>query len=260
MIVRFIVVVAACAACEKPVYDDRLGVAGVPTEDGALAGRFGLVATCADLANVPIVGEHVGGGMTFSLVERSWDGAAYQQTNNVCRVDNFEVAGLASAIAKATARSIPPVPVSIAVDHASGAVSTERYFEMWAVRDLSPDDPMPSASDDARFFDMEDDGNPGATVSTSGLVNGELYFAQRKGLSLEGVVRGPDELLGLIEHKKEATMIAATDDLLLSESERAQHPDPLLSWWHEVRLAEDASCEDLEAAVEDGSVSMLRPF
>ena len=260
MILRLCLAVAAASSCARPAFDDRIGVAGVPTEEGALAGTFGLVSTCADLANVPILGEQVGGGMTFTLVERSWDGAAYQQTNTVCRVDNFEVAGLASAIRRATARSVPPFSVTAAVDHAAGAISTERYFELWAVRDLSPDDPMPTARDDARFFDMEDDGNPGATVSTSGIVNGELYFAQRKVLAQEGVVRGPEELLGLIEHKKEATVIAATDELLLSQTERAQHPDPLLSWWHEVRLAQGASCEDLEAAVEDGSVSMLRPF
>lgn len=260
MIVRLCLVVAAASSCVEPVYDDRIGVAGVPTEEGALAGSFGLVSTCADLANVPLLGEQVGGGMTFTLVERSWDGAAYQQQNTVCRVDNFEVAGLASAIRPVTARSIPPFPVTLAVDHAVGAASTERFFEMWAVRDLAPDDAMPTSPDDARFYDMDDDGNPGATVTTSGIVNGELYFAQRKGLTLEGVVRGPDESLGLIQHKKEATVIAATDELLLSQTERAQHPDPLLSWWHELRLQDGADCDDLEAAVDDGSVPVLRPF
>lgn len=260
MILRACLLVAATAACTKPVYDDRIGVEGVPTEEGALAGRFGLASTCADLANVPLLGEQVGGGMTFTLVDRSWDGQAYAQTNTLCRVVNFEVAGLASAVDEETARSVPPISMSLTLDHRTGAVSSPKFFEMWAVGELGPDDPMPTSPDDPRFYDMEADGKPGATVKTSGLVTGELYFAQRKALTLDGVVRGPDEMLGLVVHKKEATVIDATDELLLSQTERAQHPDPLLSWWHEVRLDDDASCDDLTAAVDDGSFSQLRPF
>lgn len=260
MILRLCLVAAASASCVQPVYDDRLGVSGVRTEEGALAGRFGLVVACADLANVPLLGEQLGGGMTFILVDRAYDGEQYQQKNEICRVINYETAGLASTIADETARAIPDVDVSIHIDHRSGAMSTDQYHELWAVTDLAPDEPMPTSATDARFYDMEGDGNPGATVTTSGLVAGELYFAQRKWVTLDGVVRGPDEQLGLIEHRKEATVIDATDDLLLSQAERAQHPDPLESWWHELRLADDASCDDLTSAIDDGSFPLLRPF
>ena len=260
MILRMMLLGLTASSCAQPAYDDRIGVAGVRTSEGALAGHFGLASTAADLAQVPLLGEQVGGGMTISLVERALDGAAYQQTNTVCRVINFEVAGLASTIDDATARAVPPIAVTLEVDHASGAVSTEEFLEIWAVRDLSAADPMPTARDDARFFDMEADGHPGATVSTTGLVTGELYFAQRKALTFTGVVRGADEMLGLLTHKKEATVIDATDELLLSQTERTQHPDPKLSWWHEVRLVDDAGCAELTAAVDGGSFSLLRPF
>ena len=250
----------AVSSCVAPVYDDRLGVSGVATSEGALAGRFGLVSSSADLAQVPLLGEQVGGGMTMVLVERSFDGSAYTQRNSICRVINYEVAGLASALSEDTARAVPVVSPRIAVDHASGAVTTDTFYEMWAVQDLTPDDAMPTDASDARFYDMDDDGKPGATMTTSGLVTGEVYFAQRKALSFEGVVRGPDELFGLLTHKKEATVIGATDELLRTQTVRAQHPDPKLSWWHELRLADDASCDDLTAAVDDGGFSLLRPF
>lgn len=260
MIGRAALIALAASACVEPVYDDRLGVSGVPTEEGALAGTFGLASTAADLAEVPLLGEQVGGGMTFALVERSWDGAGYLQTNTLCRVINYEVAGLASAVSEQTVATIPPITVAITVDHAAGAVATERFFELWAVQGLSPDDEMPSAPDDARFYDMDGDGNPGATMTTSGLVTGEVYFAQRKALAFEGVVRGPDEAFGLLTHKKEPTVIDATDELLKTQTARAQHPDPKQSWWHEVRLADSAGCAELTAAVDDGSWSLLRPF
>ena len=260
MICRVAVLALVSGACAQPVYDDRLGVAGVPVDEGALAGRFGLASSAADLANVPILGEQVSGGMSFLLVDRTWDGAGYAQTNTLCRVLNFEVAGLASEVSDATARTVPPFAVPIAVDHDGGAVTTERFAELWAVQDLAGDDAMPTAPDDPRFYDMDGDDKPGATMATSGLVTGEVYFAQRKLLVYDGVVRSEDESFGLLTHKKEATVIAATDDLLLTQGERVQHPDPKESWWHEVRLADDATCDDLTAAVDDGTMPMLRPF
>ncbi|OGQ09192.1 MAG: hypothetical protein A2138_22140 [Deltaproteobacteria bacterium RBG_16_71_12] len=260
MIGRAGLLTLAASACVAPVYDDRLGVAGVATDEGALEGTFGLASTAADLAEVPLLGEQVGGGMTFALVERSWDGEGYRQTNTICRVINYEVAGLASAVSEETVHAIPRIPVPIAVDHAAGTFATDRFFELWAVQGLSPDEDMPTAPDDARFYDMDGDDKPGATMTTSGLVTGEVYFAQRKGLAFEGVVRGPDEAFGLLTHRKEATVIDATDDLLKTQTVRAQHPDPKLSWWHEVRVADSAGCAELTAAVDDGSFSLLRPF
>ncbi len=260
MICRIAALGLAANACVAPVYDDRLGVAGVPVDEGALAGRFGLASTAADLAHVAILGDQVSGGMTFVLVDRAWDGTAYAQTNTVCRVVNFEVAGLQSTISDETASTVPPFAVAVDVDHAAGAVTTDRFAETWAVQGLGADDALPSAPDDPRFYDMDGDGKPGATMATSGLVTGELYFAQRKTLTFEGVVRGPNEAFGLLTHKKEATVIAATDDLLLTQGEREPHPDPKESWWHEVRLADDATCDDLTAAIDDGGFSLLRPF
>ena len=190
MICRVALLALASGACVEPVYDDRLGVAGVPVDEGALAGRFSLVSSAADLAHLPLVGDQVSGGMSFLLVERSWDGVGYAQTNTLCRVLNFDVAGLVSEVSEATARTVPPFAVPTLIDHERGAVSTERFAELWAVHDLDDGDAMPTAPDDPRFYDMDSDDKPGATMATSGLVSGEVYFAQRKLVSYAGVVRG----------------------------------------------------------------------
>jgi hypothetical protein len=255
---------ASCGiGCAEPVYNDDIGLSGVPTESGALAGAFGLVSTAADLAQLPGLGDQIAGGMTFLLVERAWDGEAYLQTNRVCRVENFDVAGLHTEVSRTTARSIPALDVTIHVDHATGAVSTEKAAELWALQDIGLDDDLPTSADDARVWDMDGDDKLGATITASGLVDGELYFAQRKTISFDGVVRGPDEMLGLVTHKKEAVVLDATSDFLKQNASRHQHPDPKESWWHEVRLApagEGADCDDVEAAVDDETLSRLRPF
>jgi hypothetical protein len=77
----------------------------VPTEPGALAGRFALVSTAADEADLPIFGKQVAGGMTTYMLERAWDGAAYTATADPCRVTNFEVAGLVTTVEENATRA-----------------------------------------------------------------------------------------------------------------------------------------------------------
>jgi hypothetical protein len=255
-------IAAASSACPEPVYDDDIGLSGVPTEPGALAGAFVLAMTAADLGDVPGFGAQYAGGMTFMLVRRTWNGSAYEQTNRVCAVVNFEVAGLATEVSRRTARSIPALGVELSIDHATGAYGAADFFELWALQGLERGAPLPTSADDPRVWDMDADGKVGATLTTSGLLTGELYVAQRKTVSLSGVVRGPDESVGLLVHKKEAVVLDATDELLKQKVERAQHPDPKESWWHEVRIAPaggGADCGDVEAALADGTLA-LRPF
>ena len=77
---------------------------------------------------------------------------------------------------------------------------------------------MPTDGTDPRIIDMDADGKPGATLLASGIATGEIYFAQRKTLSLTGVVRGADESFGLLTHKKEQLVIDATSELLKGEA------------------------------------------
>lgn len=263
-------VALAGIGCPEPIYDADLGVEGVPVDEGALAGGFALLVQASDKANVPGLEDEVGGGFTLYAIERVIDdaaafGGAYAQTMTACQVNNFEVAGLTTIVSRETAESIPPmVAGSVDIDESTGAVNGVAFVERWALDDsISDTDPLPEKPDDAGLIDMEGDGKPGATLVASGLANGEIYVNNRKTISLAGVVRGPDESFGLTTHKKEGFVLEATDPLLDVDAQREMHPDPKESWWHELRLAppgERASCDDVNAALESGTLSRLRPF
>jgi hypothetical protein len=134
------------------------------------------------------------------------------------------------------------------------------FREYWAIRGLRDDDPLPANTNAAVYVDADDDDKPGITVRTSGLVTGEVYVAQRKTVSTSGVVRGPDSSFGLLQAKKEGIVLGASNDLLLSEADRGPHPDPKESWWVDVRLDDGASCDDVEAAIDDDTIPRRRPF
>jgi len=254
--------VAPGMACQEPYYDDTIGVEGVPTDTGALAGTFALQSQAMDQANT-VLGPVDTGGVTWSLVVRTVradDPNAYDERIEVCDVENFETAGLTTVNTPATIDAIPESLATLIVDHATGAFHRQPYREYWAVRDLDDDAPFPTDKESSVFYDMDDDGQPGTTVLTSGLVDGEVYVAQRKTVEQQGVVQGEDVSFGLSRVTKEGTVLAASNDFLLNEAPRTPHPNPKNSWFMEVRLAEGAGCDAVVGARDDETLPVRRPF
>jgi hypothetical protein len=266
MIVRVCLcgVVAFVGGCAEPFYDDTLGLDGVPVDEGSLQGSFALQSTAVDQAEVAVFGRIDTGGITASLVRRTWRGAGeadvYDEEMTVCGVENFETAGLLTVNPPATIQNIPPSAAVLTVNHATGEFVRATYHEYWAIRDLPDDEPLPADKQSPVFYDMDEDDRPGTTIEASGLVNGLVFVAQRKTIDQRGVVRGVDESVGLSRVKKEGTVLDATDDLLKTESARTPHPDPRQSWWMEVRLADDAACADVLAAQESGDLPRRSPL
>ncbi len=263
MLMRHLIpVVVLAVGCVEPYYDDTIGKDGVPTDVGALAGTFALKSQALDQADT-VLGKVDTGGVTFGLVIRTHredDPNFYDEQIKVCDVQNFETAGLTTVNTPATLANIPVSSAVLEVDHASGFFSRHAYREFWAVRDLADDAPFPTDKDSPVFYDMDDDGNPGTTVETSGLIIGEVYVAQRKIVAQEGVVQGEDTSLGLARVTKEGTVLAANNDFLLNEAPRVPHPDPKASWFFELRLDDAASCDAVTTARDAQLLPRLRPF
>lgn len=257
-----LVVVVAAAGCPAPFYDDTIGVEGKATDPGSLAGTFALQSQAMDQANT-VLGPVDTGGITWSLVirtPRADDAGLYDETIEVCDVENFETAGLSTVNTRATLDAIPISAAVLDVDHQTGAFLRLPYREFWAVRDLADDEPLPTDKESPVFYDMDGDGNPGTTVVTSGLVDGEVYVAQRKTVEQTGVVQGEDVSFGLAKVKKEGTVLAANNDFLLNEAPREPHPNPKNSWFMEVRIEDGAGCDTVTAARDDGTLPVRRPF
>ncbi|HEY1098965.1 MAG TPA: hypothetical protein VGF99_08550 [Myxococcota bacterium] len=260
-----VAVVAAfvAGACAEPYYDSDIGVEGVAVDEGSLAGTFAVESLATDQAEVPVFGKIDTGGVTFTLVQRTWradEPAIYDEVITVCDVENFETAGLTTVNSRGAIDAIPAIASSLEVDHAAGSFLRHTFREFWAVRNLDDDDAFPTDVDDPVFYDSDDDGNPGATVVASGLASGEVYVAQRKTVDHKGVVRGPDESFGLAKVKKEGIVLDATSDTLKTESPRTPHPDPKRSWWYELRLPDDGDCSAVRAARDNEDLPLGAPF
>jgi hypothetical protein len=258
----FAAVVISVGGCPEPYYDDDIGVEGVATDPGALAGTFAMKSESTDQADT-ILGAVDTGGITFSLVTRTWrqdEPSFYDEVHRVCDVENFETAGLSTVNSRATINAIPESDAVLEIEHATGLYVRHTFREYWAIRNLDDDDPIPTNKDSNAFYDMDEDGNPGTTVLTSGLVDGEVYVAQRKTIDQAGVVQGSEHSFGLAKVKKEGTVLAASNDLLLNEAPRVPHPDPKRSWWMEIRVDDDAGCDAVTDAIDSDDLPRRRPF
>lgn len=270
-----LVLVVAGAGCggPPPVFDDVIGIEAIPVAAGAAAGTFALKVVNTTLVQVPVLGDYAGGGTNYRLVRRTFDEDAglYRQSSFLCGGFNVEVAGVVTSVPEATYRAVAENTAEIVEIDEAGTYAQRDHLQLWGLRDLPEPFATPLPVDKAeaatsphaeRIFDMDGDGDPGITSIVSGAVNGEVFVIQRKTVTTTGVVLGPDRMLGLSVNTNELVQLGNTNALLdrQSEGSAAAHPDPKRSWFEEVRVADDSTCDDVMRAEDDGLLSVQRPF
>ena len=195
----------------------------------------------------------------------------YEQRSRLCGGFNFEVAGVVTSAPESTYLAVAESPAERVTIDAAGAYQQTDHIQLWGLRDLPEpfDTPLPATKEEAlepphddRIFDMDEDGEPGATTFVSGAVEGEVFIIQRKTVTTQGVVLGPDRAIGLAENTNEVVQLGNTNALLdrQSEGSAGPHPNPKLSWFEELRLDDDADCEDVMALDADDRFSRTPPF
>jgi len=233
---------------------------GVPTEPGALAGTYARRATSATIVNTVVSGMQTGGGVNWLLSHRTWnaDEQFYEQQSELCGGYNFDVASVGTGVRANAYRAIPVSTLeTVRVDTERGTFLTTDHIQLWAVRDL-PDPlttPMPPDTDtaalppwDERLYDMDGDGEPGFTLEVSGLLEGEVYLAQRKSVDLAGVVT-LGGTVGFTSTTYSQIILGNNNPVLsnVSQGSADEHPERDVRWFAEVKVDDDMTCDDVLA-------------
>ena len=268
---------ALTTGCPEPYYDDNIGIPGIATADGELAGSWAVHLRYITVAMVPVLGHEVeSGGDKYYLVERSWQSGdgTYLERWQFCRDLNNESAGLTMVTPDATRDSVVLPDTRARVDHPRGEFGTADHTELWALRNL-PDlknTPIPTPDNyrDAPqrdwIYDADNDGHLGHTMLLSGYLEGEDYYVCRKFHQLNGVVASLDHVIGLHQVRSSWSVLESTASPIaihtgeIPSDQARQVDDPKRNWWEQVRLGDGATCDAVRTAADDGTLSTLRPF
>jgi hypothetical protein len=266
--------VAACVACTgepdvEPVFDEDLGVQAVAVDDGALAGTFALFTRSIAMIET-VLGPQASGNDDWLLVVRTHDtaNAVYTQTSTLCGGAFLPVLEVQSIVPAPTWRLVPPSTETLTVDHARGTVELATHVQLWGLQNL--DDPLAFEWPTSReavtapafmdhVFDMDVDENPGVTILATGIVQGEMYAAQRKTCTLTGITLDDGHVIGRNHQLFEVVSLGASVPLLDQGPPQQNPTDPAQSWFEEVRIGAGSTCDDVQVLVDDGTLGN-RPF
>ncbi len=269
---------AACSNLPLPGregrYSKEIGVPGVATTPGALAGTWYGQLEFASRINLPVVGWENAGANGGRLITLRWDAAAgqYIWENRWCWDDVFEVQGTRNSFTDEALSRLRVAEIPVLVDAETGDLSTNRIVDLWGVQNLPDPATTPLPNKDSYqsqpqsdwMLDEDGDGNPGVTVHIEGNFSGTGFIVNRAVFALRGVVKSPDELVGLIEASTlEQKLLDSTiriGGMSAGDTDQVPDPDPRASWFQMVRGRDGATCDDVKAARSEGRLPTRRPF
>lgn len=124
------------------------------------------------------------------------------------------------------------------------------YPQQFGVKLDDPfNDGLPTAPDDPRLSDDDQDGKPGVTVEIYHPMvgSGEVYIAQRSIVSLEGEVLPDGMVRGYVRTAPNMFRIDGNRWWLKIDSPQRPHPDPKMSPFVMVEMPARATCDDVLA-------------
>tara|TARA_B100000925_G_scaffold288417_1_gene269374 strand:- start:314 stop:1150 length:837 start_codon:yes stop_codon:yes gene_type:complete len=274
LLLSSLVLCANLTACdsEKPVYDDTLNLTAVPVATGELAGRFYLRAVTNHLADLSFLGMWESASEVFWVVERIYDAEnqTYIQTMDFCEAINYEFAGVTSTIPDLAYEKVETTDVVMRFNHETGAYAAEDILITFALQNL--EDPVNAElpSNEAELdiflqnnhvFDMDEDGNPGITIVSSGAIEANLFNISRIVRQIEGISLSADRLVGLMTTDR-YTYVMVSDNPLMKPGRKymPQHEDPKENWFEEIRIDDRQTCDNVMTFKDEGHFSRVRPF
>jgi hypothetical protein len=247
-----------------PQVDAAVSDAGAAEDTGAaepdpLGGVWAMRLEVVSLVEIPFVGQsrdaRIAYGRTVFGV-RPNGGARFARTETCAVVVESSQMAVETVIPEAFARGLGAPERPFTYDTTSGRFTAERFVEVRGARlDDLEGDALPTAPDDPRVFDQDDDGQPGMTVRISGLIDGEVYVVQRgidalEGERTAGTNTEPTRLEGRVVWSSEQAVLGADTEVLAMSLPTSAVEDPAAHSVVFTRLGDTADCTAALAAFE----------
>lgn len=215
-----------------------------------LSGRWVVAQLATTVAEVPVIGKIYATTRTVTLHDLDHEGDRLHGAGTLCQLELDSGSRLVTAtLPEAFKRSLPrPVVDARLARNDDGDLTIRqgrRTVVVGAKLDEPLEDPLPRRPADETVHDQDRDGHPGVTIAIEGIVDGEIYVAQRSWTALSGSQVGREGFAGRLYHDSEQSILEATSSMLDDPPE--QRPLPAKSWFRMTRLGEAASCKTARA-------------
>ena len=125
---------------------------------------------------------------------------------------------------------------------------TDPYLSIDGVDLSNPwTDSLPTSPSDSRLVDRDSDGHPGVTIHVdAGLIEGDVYVAQRSEYELSGVVVAQERVEAYVDYSADQSVLDASNPFLtMAEVNPIPNPDSTASYVIFQQVDDDASCSDI---------------
>jgi hypothetical protein len=223
---------------------DAPDAAAEPTD---LTGTWAQRQVTVSNVDVPVVGTTRTPTVSLLLVEATPADApgAFDLHLTTCGITMGSDADPARTVVPDAFVSALPEVDRRAVIGDDGTYTVDWLTQVHGARLTDPEnDALPTSADDPRVIDQDEDGRPGLTVRVTGLVDGEVYVAQRGRDRMVGRL-ADGRVDGLVEWTSEQAVLDAEVELLRTPVPSRPEPDPAAHVFGLRRLPAGATCADV---------------
>lgn len=221
----------------------------VPIED--ISGTWAYVEVQAQIVRTPAIADpFMNLVVTGMLMEQTQEGEQVTGRAIIChRHTDSDLVG--AAVPRRLIDAIEPFDYTATYD-AEGTFTMERVYLHLGYH---PDDPsdeseLPTEADDPLVYDQDEDGEPGATIVLSGLVDGMVFTVQWATIAPDGRSVAEDRIEGLLDFNANENVLGSEPAVIASFApESTPAPEPCWSTFQMARAPEDADCDWLEGAL-----------
>ncbi|MEM7678827.1 MAG: hypothetical protein AAF449_22825 [Myxococcota bacterium] len=229
--------------------DDENGTP-TPSEPGLINGQWASLRVSSQCFDGPLGSDRV----LFTWLSRHsilQNETSNRITTEICNVTLTPYRGSSSTYPAAAVEGFDVDNVFIEDGRAEGAsfsFGPQTILLGWTPSGNPVSEPLPTEDTDPRLVDADDDGNPGATLGISGLIEGNVYIANRNVVRATGTVVSADRITGTTTTEASQRIVGADNIFLINNSTVVtDDPNANSSPFEMIRLASNVTCEEITA-------------
>jgi len=201
------------------------------------------------------LGSDDGTRVTLARTDMTQDGRLLYETSEACDIYVPQIGEVVIEFPDPLINAIPAVETVRELDvDAVGAIyenSDDPLVQLiaWNPTGDPISEPIPTSAGDARVYDMDHDGNPGATalIEVIGILTGEMYVVARAVMWVDGTVVSNEEISGSVEADSEQVTIGASNAMFEQSADVTQMPG---STFMKVKIDPGTNCAAIVASAD----------